>query len=89
MVLQLKDKYLLIYILVFIKFAELIFIMDGKCEAAGVCWGDWILGQWCMVLVGQFWVVRDLVLWMVDWVVDVEIMDGFDHDQNQSGEQHI
>ena len=62
--------------------------MDGKCEAAGVSWGDWILGQWCMVL-GQFWVVRDLVLWMADWVVEVEIMDGFDHDQNQSGEQHI
>ena len=61
MVLQLKDKYLLIYILVFIKFAGLIFIVDGKCEAAGVSWGDWILSQWCMVLVGQFWVLRDLV----------------------------
>ena len=60
--------------------------MDGKCEEAGVSCGDWILGQWCMVLVGQFWVVRDLVLWMADWVVDVEIMDGFDHHQNQSGE---
>ena len=41
------------------------------------------------MVLGQFWVVRDLVLWMADWVVEVEIMDGFDHDQNQSGEQHI
>lgn len=62
--------------------------MDGKCEAAGVSWSDWIFGQWCMVWVGQFWVVRDLVLWMTDWAVVVEIMDGFDHHQNQSGEQH-
>ena len=41
------------------------------------------------VVYGISWSIlgcKRLVLWMADWVVDVEIMDGFDHHQNQSGE---